>query len=73
MLLHLGFHSKVVSIILTLQERLVCSMKYEVRCVVLVSLLNILRERCGFKRRKEGTCDLMTCGTVFSPDIILCG
>ena len=34
----LGLCFKIVDIILTLQERLMCSMKYEVFCVVLVSL-----------------------------------
>ena len=34
----LGLRFEMVSIILTFRERLVCSVKYEVCCVVLVSL-----------------------------------
>ena len=33
-----GWHFKMESVVLTFREKLVCSIKYEVCCVVLVSL-----------------------------------
>ena len=47
-----GWHFKIVSMVLTFRERLVDSTKYEVCCVVLVSLWNILAESCCFSKKK---------------------
>ena len=49
----LGLHFKIVSIILTFRKRLMCSIQYEMCCVVFVSLWNIVTDNRGLKKKKE--------------------